>query len=66
MNELRNVVTRKEIAKNKNLDKIIDTVEKMLNFNEQYNLIPNLPVFYTPKPIRVLNRYLKNKYLHLN
>ena len=66
MNELRNVVTRKEIPKNKNLDKIIDIVEKILNFNKQYNLIPNMPVFYTPKPTRVLNRYLKYKYLHLN
>ena len=33
--DLRNAVSRKEIPKNENLDKVINIVEEMLNFNKQ-------------------------------
>ena len=33
--DLRNAVSRKEIPENENLDKVINIVEEMLNFNKQ-------------------------------
>ena len=36
MSDLKNAVNKKEISKNENLDKEIDIVEEILNFNKQW------------------------------
>ena len=59
MNELRNIVVGD--PKNKNSNKIIRIVEKILNFNEQKNPTPYPTMLYTSNPTRALNSISKQE-----